>query len=234
MSDTDEMRAALSEALRLPGEVQARPGAASTIRARARARRRTTVATFALAVPAGLVVVALLVTNGAGPRTVPPPATKVTATPHPSSTATPVTLISIPPGPRRLATQIEIRPVLRAYLTCPAHAQTVPAAVGSDCYRLGPAAIVIRRVSDLSTGVTPLADGTAGPVIELNLTMTVHDTAAWSALTAASLHKRVAYVVNGKVRLAPSIEGRITDGMIQIPLAADAGAAQRFVTELTG
>jgi hypothetical protein len=234
MSDTDEIRAALSDALRLPGEVQARPGAAAMIRARARARRRTTVVSFAVAVPACLVVVALLVGgNGSGARTVSQPATHGTATPRPSSASSPVTLIAIPPGPRTLATPIEIRPVLRAYLTCPAHAQTVPAAVGSDCYRLGPAAIVIRRVRDLSTGLAQTSNGSAvGAGIELNLTMTAHDTAAFSALTAVSLHKQVAYVINGKVRTAPSIEGHITDGNIQIPV--EAAAAQAFVTELTG
>jgi hypothetical protein len=232
MGDTDEIRSALSDALRLPGEVQARPGAGVSIRARARARRRTTVVSLALAVPAVpavLVIVALLVTNGSGGRTVSPPATHVTATPRPSTS---VTLIAIPPGPRRLATAIEIRPVLRAYLACPAHAQTVPAAVGSDCYRLGPAAIVVRRVRDLSTGLAQTANGVVGPGIELYLTMTAHDTAAWSALTAALLHKQVAYVVNGTVRLAPSIEGHITEGEIQIPVAG--GAAQALVTELTG
>jgi hypothetical protein len=235
MSDTDEIRAALSDALRLPGEVQARPGAATMIRARARARRRTAVVSFVVALPACLVVVALLVAgNGSGARTVSPPATHGGATASPSTPATPVTQIAIPPGPRRLATPIEIRPVLRAYLTCPAHAQTVPATVGSDCYRLGPAAIVIRRVQDLSTGLATLPNGTAADQYELNLRMTAHDTAAFSALTAVSLHKQVAYVINGNVRLAPSIGGHITEGEIQIPLPVDAGAAQAFVTELTG
>jgi hypothetical protein len=226
MSDLDEIRTALSDALRLPGEVHARPGAASTIRARARSRRRATIATLAMAVPAFLVIVALLV-NGSGSGSTSLPATKGTATPSASPTE-----VDIPSGPRELATPIEIRPVLREYLLCPANSHTVPAVEGAGCYRLGPAALVIRRVRDLGGGIRQGANGAAGPLIGVDVRMTARDAVTFSDLTAASLHEQVAFVVNGKVRAAPSIEGHITEGVIQITVAA--GAAEAFVTELTG
>jgi hypothetical protein len=233
MSDTDEIRAALSETLRLPGEVRARPGAAATIRASARSRRRTSVVTFAVTVPACLGIVAMLIgLNGSGPRSAGIPAIQPTTSPSSPVASEPATEVTVAPGPRRLATPIEIRPVLREFLRCPAHAQTVPALDGSTCYRLGPPALVIRRVRDLSVGLSTLANGAEGDSYELNLTMTAHDTATFSDLTAASLHKQLAFVVRGKVQTAPSIEGHITVGIVQFPLAA--AGAQAFVTELTG
>jgi hypothetical protein len=229
MTDIDEIRTALSDALRLPGEIHPRPGAATTIRARARSRRRVTVVTFAVAVPACLALVALLVgTNDPSARSVSPPAGHVSATP-----STPATEVSLPPGPRTLATSIEIRPVLRSYINCATLTGTVPAVKGRACYRLGPAALVIRRVREMSLGMEQVATGTASAVMELNMRLTAHDTTAFSTLTAASLHQQVAFVVAGKVWTAPSIEGHITDGYIQIPV--DAGApARALVSELTG
>jgi hypothetical protein len=227
MSDTDEIRAALSEALRLPGEIQARPGAAGTIRARARSRRRTAVVTFAVAVPACLGLVAVLTGIGPNVHSVSPPASKVSPAPSPSVSSI---VIGISPGPRTLATPIEIRPVLREYLplTCPANAHTVPAVDSSGCYRLGPAAIVMHRVRDMDAGIGQ--GGNDG--IELDLTMTAHDAAAFSVLTRALLNKQIALVVDGKVWMAPTIAGRITEGRIQISVRA--ASAQAFVTELTG
>jgi hypothetical protein len=227
MSDTDEIRAALSDALRLPGEVHARPGAATTIRARARSRRRKSVVSFAVAVPA-CVVVALLVTNGSSPSSTSVPPAKVTPTPHASSPSALAPEIVIAPGPRTLATPIEIRPVLRMYAICPANSHTVAATDGAGCYRLGPAAIVMHRVRDMSAGIPQ--GGNDG--IQLGLTMTTHDAAVFSTLTAASLHSQIALVVDGVVRTAPTVEGRITDGIIEISVPA--AAAQALVTELTG
>jgi hypothetical protein len=238
MSERDEIsaaqiRAALSEALRLPGEVRARPGAAGTIRARARARHRTTVVTVAVAVPACLGIAAILIgLSGSGPRSAGVPATQPTVTSRSPVASLPAAQVTVAPGPRRLGAPIEIRPVLREFASCPAHAQTVPAAVGPGCFRLGPAALVIRRVRDLNVGLSTLSNGTVGDRYELNLTMTAHDTATFSALTAASLHKQLAFVVEGKVQTAPSIEGHITVGEVQFPL--DAVGGQAFVTQLTG
>ena len=188
--------------------------------------------TLAVAVPACLLVVALLIDiSGPEPRSAVVPASNGTATPGTAqaSRSAPVT---VPPGPRTLAAPIEIRPVLREFATCPAHAHTVPAAAGPGCFRLGPAALVIGRVRDLNVGLSTLANGTVGDRYELNLTMIAHDTATFSTLTAASLHKQLAFVVKERVQTAPSIEGHITVGEVQIPL--DAVSGQAFVTQLTG
>jgi hypothetical protein len=232
MSDTDEIRAALSDALQLPGEVYVRPGAASAVRARASARRRSAVVTFVVAGIACLGIAAVLArTIGPSDLKALPPATGVTVTPSPSA---PATVIGITPGPRNLMSPIAIRPVLREYQICPLDVQTLPAAVGPHCYRLGPAALVIYRLRDLSAGLSQVATGTLGDGYTVNLTMTAHDAAAFSALTAASLNKQIAVVVTGKVWAAPTIQGRITDGAIQIQVPAFREAAQALVTELTG
>jgi hypothetical protein len=106
------------------------------------------VVTFALAVPVSRGLVALLVgTNDPNARSVSAPAGKVTAT---HSASIPASRDSVPPGPRTLATPIEIRPVLQAYLNCAANSNTVPAAEGPGCYRLGPAAKVVRRLRDMT------------------------------------------------------------------------------------
>lgn len=232
MNDIDEIRAALADALQLPGEVRARPGAASAIRARASARRRSAVVGFAVAVSACLAVLALLAsTIGPSDRSVSPPATRVTATPSPSASAT---VIGITPGPRNLMSPIAIHPVLRDYQICPLDVQTAPAAVGPHCYRLGPAALVIFRLRDLSAGLSQVGNATVGPVIALDMRLTPHDTAAFSALTAHSLNKQVAVLVTGKVWTAPTIQGNITDGVIQVQVPTFRGAAQALATELTG
>ena len=133
----------------------------------------------------------------------------------------------------RLAAPIEIRPVLHEYLTCPAHLQTVPAAQGPDCFRLGSAALVVHRLQGVSVVLQTLANGsTATDRRALDMQLTAHDTTTFAALTAALLHKQVAFVVGGKVQSAPFIQGHITIGIIQIPV--DGAAAQALVSELTG
>jgi preprotein translocase subunit SecD len=63
--------------------------------------------------------------------------------------------------------------------------------------------------------------------------LTSRDTTAFSALTAASLNKQVAFVVGGKLWAAPFIHGHITEGNIEISVV-DRAAGQALVTELTG
>jgi preprotein translocase subunit SecD len=93
--------------------------------------------------------------------------------------------------------------------------------------------MVVRRVRDLGTSLESTATGAASDRIALHLTMTAHDAALFSSLTAASLHKQVALVVNGKVRSAATIEGHITEGNIQLVVDGPA-RLQALVTELTG
>lgn len=215
MSDTDEIRAAVRDATRLPGSVLARAGAAATIRARAR-RRRTLRVASAVLVPLCLVLAAVLAgAGGLGPQRATVPA----SVPSPSAAPTAATPSpSLAPGPRTLIEPIEIRPVLEEYLECPSDRDTVPAEDGSGCYRLAAAALVIENVQDLAAGLRTGPDGLVTEGTALRVTMTAADSKAFAALTSLSVGKQVALVVDGTVYSAPMIATPITAGQIEIDL----------------
>lgn len=225
MTDTDDIRLALTEAVALPGEVRPRPGAGTALRARARQRRRVRLIAGATAVPAVLIVIAVLL-GGGGPdgRRVTTPATGgTTSQPAPS----------LAPGPRTLSMPIEIQPVVEELRTCPGDAsETIAAAAGTSCFRLGPTGLTLRRLDSLQTAPRTGLDGTVVEGVSILLTMTPDDAAAFTALTTASVEEQLAVVVDGRVWTAPRVMTPITGGSLQIDV--DESAAAELVAALTG
>ena len=211
MTDTDEFRVALAEAVALPGEVRPRPGAAGALRARAHRRRRVTLAAASTAVPACLVLVAVLL-GGGGPdaqRATTPAGGGTTSSPEPSIAA----------GPRTLSTPIEIRPVLQEFLLCPDDTSgTVPAADSDNCFRLGPARLSLSHVQNLHVGLGTGANGLPDDGRILHVTMSSLAAAAYAVLTTESVGEQIAFVVDGRVWAAPHVETPIKGGTLQIML----------------
>jgi hypothetical protein len=231
VTDTEEFRLALAEAVALPGEVRPRPGAGHALRARARRRRLVTLVAAAASVPACLVLVAILL-GGGGPdaRRATTPAGGAT-TSAPAATSAPA--VSIAPGPRTLSTPIEIRPVLQEFLLCPEDTSgTVPAAEGDNCYRLGPATLTLHRLLDLQAAIRLASTGTPIDGVSLMVTMISKDAATFKALTTESVGQQLAIVVDGRVWTAPVVAMPITQGGVQIDLAG--GPAGELIAALTG
>jgi hypothetical protein len=149
MPGADEIRSARDDAPPLPGDVQVR-------------RRWTALAVAAVAVSVGLGAAH----NGGESARHPPVHAVGSPTPTPGTESTPRVpppVIWVDPRPRTLAAPVEIRPVLREYLTLacpPAGVRTVPAAAGTSCYRLGPASLVIHKVRHLIPHRAVQPDGT--------------------------------------------------------------------------
>lgn len=244
MSDLDEIRSALGEATRAPGDMQARPGAAEVIRGEAIRRRQRRRAAGAVALSGCVVLVAAVFASGSLPgrdMTTQLPASSPSAVA--SATSHPQADLPIELGPRALVVPVTIHPVLREYAAsdCPVEGvDTVPAAAdvysGADrtCLELGPASVTVREVRQLVVGVGVNAQGTTRDAVALHVTMTEADAAAYSDLTAAAHanDQRLAFVIGGEVYAAPTIGMRIPGGEFEIHL--DRSAAVNLVTTLTG
>jgi len=223
MNDIDEIRTALREATRVPGEMHVRPAAAGLIRGDAIRRKHRTQAAAAATLAGCAVLVAALFASGVlfEPQvTTGPPASGPTAVP--SSPVYPSPTVSIAPGPHTFSTPLEIHRVRAAYspAKCPRDVPTLLSSDGTECYRLGTASMEITRVRALQTGparpwqgATGVGAGTA-----LRLSFTEADRKAFYALTreaANSENNRVAVVVADTVYSAPTTEV-IAGGEIQI------------------
>jgi hypothetical protein len=234
MTDTEEMRRVLQAGTRLAGDVRPRPGAAALVRVRARrrqARRLTVVAAAGVGIAVAAVVVGL--SGSQNPHTVVASPRPTASSPSSSAVSTPA--VSVPPGPRTLSAALEIHPVRHDYLTlgCSSPpAGTVPAAEGGSCYRLGPAALTIHRVRDLSAALPTNPGGDTSDGTDFLFTLTPADSAAWNSLTASSIGKQLAFVVAGTVYSAPTIQTRFRGGQFGIQLGPE--AARQLLAELGG
>ena len=235
MTDTEQLRVALQAGTRLPGDVRPRPEAAALVRVRARrrqARRLTVVAAAAV----GIVIAAVAVGLGGSQKPHTFVASPRPTASSPSSSAAPTPGVSVPPGPRTLSVPVEIRPVLQEYLTLgcgsPPPAGTRPAAEGASCYRLGPPALTIHRLRDLTAALPTNPGGDTAEDTDFLFTLTPADSATWKSLTATSIGKQLAFVVAGTVYSAPNIRTRFTGGQFEIPLGPD--AARELAALLVG
>ena len=122
-------------------------------------------------------------------------------------------------GPRTLGAPIEVRQVLRPPETCRATAaRAFNSAAGDDCFELAAPEIVIRRVLDLSVVEVASPDGTLQGHQAMWITVDDADAARFLALTSDRWDgERVAFVVDGLVYEAPTIQGGIGH-MVQLSL----------------
>ena len=146
------------------------------------------------------------------------------------STAPSIPTIS---GPRILGAPIELRQVLGSPDTCPATgAPAFPSAAGDDCFELAEPEIVVRRVADLSVVEVASPDGSMQGDLAVMITLEAGPAGHLAALTADRWDgERVAFVVDGSVYAAPTVQGQISGGVLQLPM--DPSTIARLLDLLT-
>ncbi|MEO7981619.1 MAG: hypothetical protein ABI807_12120 [Sporichthyaceae bacterium] len=216
MTDTDEIRTALSDATALRGEVRVLHSATGSVRALARRRRTAALGSAAAAVGIFTIVALLALLGGPGPdRTTFTPSGPLTPTASPS-------LPAVAGGPRDLTTPIEIRPVLAEYPTCPSAGTTTPAAEGPSCYRLGAPWLVLSSLARAAVAPAAGVGGTAsGDFGSLVVAMRQADQDAFAALTRDAVGRRIALVAGARVWSAPVLATPIRGGELQLDLPID-------------
>ena len=136
-------------------------------------------------------------------------------------------------GPRTLGARIELRQVLGSTETCPARgAQDFPSAAGNECFELAEPEITFRRVADLSVVEVASPDGSPQGGQAVMITLVAGPAEQFAALTADRWDgERVAFVVDGLVYAAPTIQGQISGGVLQ--LLMDPSTIERLIDVLT-
>lgn len=219
----DDLRQQIAVATDLDDEIQVRVGAGDAIRRtgnRMIKRRRIAVASAAVAV-VGIATGTAGLFAGHHDRSGPPPAVR-------------------PPAPAATTVTHFVRP-LRVDAIVSEHAGAcqpgeLPAVDGTACYRLaasGGFAFIKVANATLYPPFTPAGTvpGTP-PEQQIAIELAPQEKAAWSALTARTLGRQVAFSLDGLVVEAPHIQDRIVGG--ELSLSAKPGFAAWLWRDLTG
>lgn len=113
----------------------------------------------------------------------------------------------------------------------------LPTADRTECLRLQEARLTIRRVEDIRVTLTGAGTG----AYSISVTLKRDDAATFEELTTlasaqptGSPSRRLAMVVDGRVLMAPTVEGRLTQGKFVISGSFTRTEAENAVRTMTG
>ncbi|GLZ06453.1 hypothetical protein Acsp03_39190 [Actinomadura sp. NBRC 104412] len=133
--------------------------------------------------------------------------------------------------PITLAAPLHIYPVVRTVPgQCPAGTAGISGQTpgGPACYQLT-RGIAIRRVADLGVQRAQRAGA-----YDVAVTLRSNDRRAFAALTRASLHRDLAFVVRDRLVTVPRVDAPILNGKVVITGPRNRAEADRLVTSLRG